>query len=292
MPIISENWRMRRKHNLLSKLMRKYYNFRVNMTKPAHPITDSDIVQQVARTGRLVIQVPFGGLGDHLAYSSLPELLWEQKRIKTFISNKSIFRSAAIRDFVWGLNPYVEFTDEKGWFTYQASEHNFSTLDEYLQSLFGLKAQGCPKIYYKPKVIEQVKAKVIVDPSFGPAGKANKYYEPEFRRRYIEYLKNIGDFVLITHQHGHIEDELQRQIKSVFNPPCYTVSTIEALADVLFSASERYLMYSGAASLAAAMGLPSTVLCSRKAVPTFQYRINNYVDLRSTSQPETAQRFL
>ena len=119
MPLISEDFKMRPKHNWYSKIIRKFYKIRVNLTKPRNPVPDSEILKRVEREKRLVIQIPFGGLGDHLAYSSLPELLWQQKRIKTFISLRSVFRSEAIRDFVWGLNPFVEFTHEKGWFTYR-----------------------------------------------------------------------------------------------------------------------------------------------------------------------------
>lgn len=280
MAVLTENWRMRPKHNWYSKLIRKYYNIRVNLTKPRSPVPDRDILEKAEKEKQLVIQIPFGGLGDHLVYSSLPELLWQQKGIKTFISNKSIFRSKAIRDFVWGLNPYITFTDEKGWFIYKPLENDYPTLDEYLQKLFDLSGDGCPKVYYKPRIIEQIRVKDIVDPSFGPAGKANRYYEPEFHNKLIEYLKNnVGDFILITHRHAHTKNVLEERIKRTFNPDCYSLSTIEELADVLFSARKRYLLYSGGASLSAAMGLSSIALCNRKAVPNFQYRINNYTDL-------------
>jgi len=284
-PILTENFKMRPRYNWYSKIIRKYYKIRVNLTKPRFPICDSEVPEKAEREEKLIIQIPFGGLGDHLAYSSLPELLWEQKSIKTFISNKSILRSPEICDFVWGLNPYITFTDEKGWFTYKPLEHNCSTIDEYFQKLFELQSDGCPKVYYKPKAIEQIKGKTIVDPSFGPSGKANGYYEKDFHDRFIDYLEsNVGDFVLIIHKHAHTRDELQQRIIGTFNPPVYGVSTIEELVDVLFSAGRRYLMYSGSASLSAALGLSSTVLCNRKAVPDFQYRINSYIGLMNAKQ--------
>ena len=280
MPLISEDFKMRPKHNWYSKIIRKFYKIRVNLTKPRNPVPDSEILKRVEREKRLVIQIPFGGLGDHLAYSSLPELLWQQKRIKTFISLRSVFRSEAIRDFVWGLNPFVEFTHEKGWFTYRPLESDFNILDGYFQKLFGLTGNACPRVYYQPRIIEQIKEENIVDPSFGPAGKANGYYEADFHDRLIDYIRNnIPQFVVIVHKHSHVTDELQDKIGRILAPEQYRVDTIMQLADVLFSAKKRYLMYSGSASLSAAMRLPSTVLCNRKAVPTFQYEVNNYVDL-------------
>ena len=250
------------------------------MTKPHNPILDKDISQKAEKEKQLVIQIPFGGLGDHLIYSSLPELLWKQKGIKTFISNKSIFRSEAIREFVWELNPYIEFTSEKGWFIHQPLKYDFPTLDEYLQKLFNLQGNGCPKVYYRPNLVEQLKEKNIVDPSYGAAGKANGYYENGFHKRFIKYLKsNVNEFILVAHRHSKTKNPLEELIKRTFNPDCYSVFTIGELADVLFSARKRYILYSGAASVSAALGLPSIVLCNRKAVPNFQYKVNEHIDL-------------
>ncbi|KPL22265.1 MAG: hypothetical protein AMJ75_08390 [Phycisphaerae bacterium SM1_79] len=271
---------MRPKHSWYSKLVRKCHKIRVNLTKPLHPILDSEIGEKVEEEKRLVIQVPFGGLGDHLMYSSLPELLWKQKGIKTFISDKSIFRSRAIRDFVWGLNPYVTFTDEKGWWMYKPLDDFAATFDEYLQRLFHLDGQGGPKVYYEPRIVEDVRGKNVIDPSFGPSGRANGYYEAEFRKRLIKYIESSGeDFILVRHSETSIKGDLERCIERTFRPICYDVGTIEELADVLFSAKQRYLLFSGAASLSAAMGLRSIVVCYWKAVPKFQYAVNTYIEL-------------
>jgi len=285
MVVISEQFKMRPKHNWYSKIMRKIQKMRLANLKPKDPIPDCRI-REIAETQKsLVIQVPFGGLGDHLAYSSLPELLWEQKGIRTFISKKSVFRSQAICDFVWGYNPYVSFTEEKGWFTYEPLRADLPTLDSYFQDLFGLKGDGCPKVYYRPQPVEALKGKTIVDPSCGPSGKANGYFEPRFYEEYIRYVrKHIPDFVLIKHAHDHHKTELERLVESTFSPEIYTVDSIESLADALFSAAARFLMYSGAASLAAALRLASIILCNRKAVPYFQYRYNSYIELQVSAR--------
>lgn len=282
MPILTENFKMRPKHNLYSKVIRKYYKIRVRLTKPRSPIYDADILEKAEEDKQLVIQIPFGGLGDHLVYSSLPELLWKQKGIKTFISNKSIFRSKAIRDFVWGLNPYVAFVDEKGWFIHKPLQENL-VLNEYLQKLFNLKGNGCPKAYYKPRIIEEIRGENIVDPSFGPTGKANGYYETDFHKRFVAYLENnVGDFILLTNKHTLIRSQLEAQINCLLKPPCYNIGRIEELADALFSASTRYLLHSGAASLSAALNLQSNILNYLKPstyIP-FKYSVNNYIDLK------------
>lgn len=282
MPILNENFKMRPKYNWYSKVIRKYYKIRVRMTQPQTPICDADILKKNQKEKRLVIQIPFGGLGDHLIYSSLPELLWKQKGIKTFISNKSIFRSKAIRDFVWRLNPYVTFTEEKGWFTYKTVENNFPTVDGYFQNLFNLQGDGSPKVYYEPNLIKQIEEKTIVDPSCGATGKANGYFDTDFYKRFTEYLKShVGEFVLITHLHSGTKNDFQELIIKEFRPECYSVSTIEEFSDVMYSAKERYLLHSGGASLAAALRLESNILNYIKpsTYNHFRYSTNKHIHL-------------
>ena len=156
-------------------------------------------------------------------------------------------------------------------------------MDEYFQMLFKLKGDGCPKIYYNPNVIEQLKGKTIVDPSFGSSGKANGYFEADFHKRFIEHLKsNVSEFVLIAHRHSKTKNPLEELIKRAFNPDCYSVSTIEVLSDVLCSARNRYLLHSGTASLSAALHLQSNILNYLKpsAYTSYKYSINNYIDLK------------
>lgn len=281
MPVIDENWKMRPKHKWHSKLIRKYYKLRVGLTKPRNPIPDRNILEKVEKERRLVIQVPFGGLGDHLAYSSLPELLWKQKGIKTFISNMSIFRNEGIRDFVWGLNPYINFVDEKGWFINERLRDNI-VIDEYLQELFHLEGNGYPKTYYKPRVIEELRGQNIVDPSCGATGKANGYFEREFYKRFIAYLKEyVGEFILITHKNIGNQNDLCELIRTEFKPGCFSAGTLEELSDVLYSANERYLLHSGGASLAAALKLKSNILNYIKpsTYEYFKYPTNKHIHL-------------
>jgi hypothetical protein len=285
MPILSENYKIRPKHNWLSKIVRKYNKIRVNLAKPRNPISDNDVFKRVEEKKQLVIQVICGGLGDHLIYSSLPELLWKQKGIKTFVSAQSVFRSGAIRDFVWGLNPYVEFTNRKGWFTNKASKYSFPTMDSYFQNLFQLQGDGCPKVYYKPCLIERLKGKSIVDPSCGAAGKANGYFDADFYKEFISYLRNnVGQFVLIVHKHPGSKtgkNSLQELIKTEFHPELHFVSTFEELSDALYSAGERYVLHSGAASLSAALNLRTNVLNYLKpsAYNSFLYPLNKHIHL-------------
>jgi hypothetical protein len=280
MPVIKEHFKMRAKHTWYSKLQRKWYKLRRSQFLPERCIPDSQIAESAEKSGRLVIQVIYGGLGDHLVYSALPELLRKQKQIRVFLSTKSIFRNQEIWDFIWKQNPYVEFTDEYGWFINEPLSwcSECRTFNEYLVRLFGLEGGDAPHLYYSPHLRETLRDCTVADLSFGPSGKANGYYEKEFQKRCVSYLYQIGDFCFVNYPYFK-KNPLQQKVVKEFCPKTVDVCSLEDLCNVLASAGRRYLMYSGSASLAAALNLPSTVFCNKRACENFQYTVNEYLDL-------------
>jgi hypothetical protein len=262
---------------------------RRNRLLPPQRIPDKEILHKMKDRGRLVIQVIYGGLGDHLVYSALPELLWKQKQIKVFISTKSIYRNQDIWDFIWKQNPFVDLTEDYGWFIHQPLEiaQQCSTLNEYLMRLFELEGEVNPRLYYQPSVISSLCGQTVVDCSCGPSGKANGYFEPQFYDAYLNYLEqHVDEFVLLTYPGSGYRSRLEKQIQSRFSPRVYPIECLKSLSDVLFSASIRYLLYSGSASVAAAYRLSSTVLCNRKSASCFQYKTNRYVNLLGDSRKD------
>lgn len=271
------------KPGIVPKLITYYHLLRIWMLKNHHPRAAQDILAHAIQNKKLIIQVMYGGLGDHLIYSSLPRLLFENYDIKTYISNKSLYRSPEIRKFVWESNPYITFTDEKGW-SLQGSTITTEnkTLDKVLQEIFGLECDGTPEVFHKSNKVNEVAGKTIVDVSFGPSGKiAYKYHTEQFATALVHYLKrNTPDFILITHDaDGYSSEILEDIVKKEFNPPSLGVATIEELSNALYSAKERYLLFSGGASLAASLSLPSNILCNKKMDQRFVYRTNTYIDI-------------
>ena len=47
----------------------------------------------------------FGGLGDNLQFSTLPEEFFKQQGRDTYIVSETTFRNKEIYDLVWGCNP-------------------------------------------------------------------------------------------------------------------------------------------------------------------------------------------
>ncbi|MFZ2072723.1 MAG: hypothetical protein WAV10_03540 [Minisyncoccia bacterium] len=272
-----------KKPGLIPKLITYYHLFRIKLLKKRKPLTNTEAVEMAHKNKKLVIQIMYGGLGDHLIYSSLPRLLWEKYKIKTEISNKSLYRSPEIRKFVWESNPYVTFTDKKGW-SFGGNVPENKTFDRIMQEMFDLESNGSPEVFYKSNRTIEVLNKTIVDVSFGPAGKvAYKYHTEEFLDSLVKYIKkNLSEFILITHTgDGYSNREAEKRLIKEFNPPHFDVSTLSDLADVYTSAKERYLLFSGSASVVAALKQPSTILCNMYIDQRFAYKsINKYIDIK------------
>ena len=56
---------------------------------------------------RIVLNPGWGGLGDALQYSTLPEQFWKQKGQNTYLYEGYKTRNSEIYDLVWARNPYV-----------------------------------------------------------------------------------------------------------------------------------------------------------------------------------------
>ena len=112
----------------------------------------------------------FGGLGDNLQFSSLPEEFSKQQGRDTYIVSETTFRNKEIYDLVWGCNPYVKGVKEGKRTAGDIPEINFVNPNGYYSSitnweyLHGLKpTNNLPKIYYKPKKIEGYEDTILVD---------------------------------------------------------------------------------------------------------------------------------
>ena len=104
---------------------------------------------------KIIISSYYGGLGDNLAYSTLPEEFFKQKRIKVSFSKFANFRNKEIYDLIWKRNPYVFFKVKK------KNTINIGTTARFLkkynviqnhEKIHGLDVRNkYPKIYYTPK---------------------------------------------------------------------------------------------------------------------------------------------
>ena len=111
----------------------------------------------------IIIQQPWGGLGDNLQFSTIPEM-GHKLGIPVYVSTRNAYRNQDIKKLVWDSNPFVSgFVDQDG---------NIPTINLYSnnhiinweKTLFNISENYRPKIYYTPKYIDEVKDKTLIDP--------------------------------------------------------------------------------------------------------------------------------
>ena len=112
----------------------------------------------------------FGGLGDNLQFSTLPEEFSKQQGRDTYIVSETTFRNKEIYDLVWGCNPYVKGVKDGRRTAGDTPEINFVNPNGYYSSitnweyLHGLEpTNSLPKIYYEPKKLEGYEDTILVD---------------------------------------------------------------------------------------------------------------------------------
>lgn len=153
-------------------------------------------IEDIKRERRIVIDLSFGGIGDCLAYSTLPRLLKETYNVDFYISKQSleIIRHKDIYKFCFEMNPYFKgvhddnvtfkfksFESEKSLYTF-FTDRNGKNIIGMLESQFRLNGKARPETYYKPVVLEEYKHKILIDENaisgkkFGWKFKHNAFY--------------------------------------------------------------------------------------------------------------------
>src|SRR5262245_5258113 len=116
-----------------------------------------------------VIYQPWGGLGDNLQFSTLPEM-FASRGIRTLVSTRNAARNPEINSLVWGMNPFISgVSDAKP----NAGQCRCVIFDSLSKSLDFIERIECahglepthhfPKVYYKSKPRPDLSGAVIVD---------------------------------------------------------------------------------------------------------------------------------
>jgi hypothetical protein len=134
----------------------------------------------------IIISQPWGGLGDNLGFSTLPEL-FHNKGYQVYISKNNVYRNDEIYDLVWKLNPYIKGISENTRNAGDCMQHNWpdESENEYMihriEIAHGLpKSNFYPKIYYEPKILDEYNNDILIDLS----GSSSVYP----LHKYIEYI--------------------------------------------------------------------------------------------------------
>jgi len=213
----------------------------------------------------IIIEQPWGGLGDNLAWSTLPEL-YTKKGFDVYISKNNIVRNSEIFDLVWKNNPYIKgiIDNTEGILIGANQLHLFppDSQNEYFIHRIELannfiRTNYYPKIYYIPKYIESFKNYTIIDLTG-----TSQFYDIEKYMEYINYfvplIKNDKYIYIITFSKFSINNILFNNVynylkSKIENIEYLTIDNIFDYCDLLNNCEKVIIVNSGINSLVSAI---------------------------------------
>lgn len=216
---------------------------------------------------KIIIYQPWGGLGDNLQFSTLPEL-FSLDGHEVYISSENVVRNSEIYDLVWGKNPYISgiINNNQGIVVGSNKTHLWppESQNEYsmhrVEIAHGFKKTNFyPKIYYTPKNIPSHNNDIIIDLT----GSSQIYTI----NKYIEYIDYFLPIIKDKDSEKKIKIILfeniinQNIFKDVYKIICERLENIEFIyvkdiyqyCDIIKSCATIIIVNSGVNSLAAAI---------------------------------------
>ncbi len=202
----------------------------------------------------VIISQPWGGLGDNLQFSTLPERFAELD-IPVFISEQNVIRNPEIYDLVWGCNPYVSGISSeppnagRPRIDQLVGLPPFAGFIERMEAAHGLEPRNrLPKIYYHPKTLPEIAGTILIDIG------STTIVPPQ------DHLQNYISFVIARFQYNG--DDLNQVVfsnavagshLSIGGLKTIIVNNIFHYCDLINSCKAFITVHSGAMSLAAAI---------------------------------------
>lgn len=201
-----------------------------------------------------ILYVDFGGLGDHLAFSTIPKVCHENG-YEFYLSNRSKFRHTDTLELVWKLNPYFKgLTNEEP----NCGHGNYTNLENFNYNL-SLHRNFEIKMGFENTVLENNSKYGII------------YYVP---KKLIEYneciLLDLHSFSQTNYNSEKIKSEISKYINckiisiipsygtpvemndffKTFNIEYITTKDIFNYCDLIFSCKKFICLWSGGSVLA------------------------------------------
>jgi len=207
-----------------------------------------------------ILQQPWGGLGDNLSYSTLPEQ-FHKMGIDFYIHKDNAVRNQEIFDLVWGMNPYVKGVSDEtpncgpcnGW------GHAGLNHINRMEAINGASQseEQLPKIYYKPNIIEEFIGKVVVN-----LASISSIYSKEQIDLILNNINSESDVVYISFEKNLNEKKPSESIigkngnehvNYVSDENATIVDSIFEHCDIIHSCKKYVCLFSGACVLASAI---------------------------------------
>ena len=196
----------------------------------------------------IIISQPWGGLGDNLQFSTLPEL-YSNLGYKVFISNNNAYRNKETYDLVWKLNPYISGISEK---TPNAGSikgiHIFCNNPvKNMEISHNLKSgdRKYLKLYYKPKYIEDLSNTLLYDITSISSSYSDSAITDTFTKifdKYPELRKQKVEF-----------KQIANRSTPNFNTSTYMINDIFHYCDAIYSCKVHLSVMSGSMCIASAI---------------------------------------
>lgn len=224
-------------------------------------------IEKIKIDKKIIVDIPFGGIGDILAYSTLPRLLKESYDVDFYLSERSfnIMRNKDTYKIFFELNPYFKGVKTEGDFfrleTFEIEKSVYTFLTDFdgenvieiLERQFKVVGSGKPEMYYKPNTLEEYKNVILVDENYITGKKLGWKFKKDAFLNEAKKHQNKGvliEFVNLTKQ------DLWKYI------------------DMLYSCKYYVGTSSGGAAISACFEKPFTVLLPYNAIDATAYQFN------------------
>jgi len=207
-----------------------------------------------------ILWQPWGGLGDNLQFSTLPEE-FSKRGYKVYISDRNAYRNQEIFELVWKLNPYVKgIINERpniGEMSTYRRIHSQKSMVYNQEACHGINPKNeIPKIYYKPKIINEFQDKIFVDLS----AKSSFPIKPNNFNIYLKD-KHPNSKIIVPKFNDKVDNikdtdfkyDEHIEIKSIFH-----------FCDLIYSCKHFYCSFSGQAVLSSAINKNETTVFIKK----------------------------
>ena len=206
-----------------------------------------------------ILWQPWGGLGDNLQFSTLPEE-FSKLGYEVYISDRNAYRNQEIFELVWKLNPYVKgIINERpniGEMSIYRRIHSQKSIVYNQEACHGINPKNeIPKIYYKPKIINEFQDKIFVDLS----AKSNPAIKPKNFDKYLQD-KHENHKIIVPNFNGKVDNNKDLNFK---HNEDIKIESIFHFCDLIHSCKHFYCCLSGQAVLASALNKTETTVFSR-----------------------------
>lgn len=220
---------------------------------------------------KMILYQPWGGLGDNLQFSTLPELCHENG-IDFYLSVNNSYRNTEIKELVWDLNPFVKGISSEphnaGYCKVGLFTQMFQDGIEFIKSIeksHGFEPKNkLPRIFYQPKNINYFNDKTVVcltsvSETYDENSVLFELNKLIKKHDYVVELKFNENLCGLNSDYGD-----HKQYISSFEK--YVVKDIYEHCDIIFSAKKYICLYSGNSVLASTIRNKDTYVITQQDI--------------------------